>query len=213
LFALTNPAMLVVPAIGIAAALLLVRTKTRHVNEGALFGNASPTELTARAQAAEGRTMESAERADTSKEQREIELKPFLPGMGSRLWIVALEGLIARYSGLHLAIVRSKSDEMYAAAVRTAAATVPQVVKDWQLVRATMTEPAAGSFRPQIQHLDHLVRLMTDTKYEGEPARLATQMIAADLQTFVLDMIELRNAAATLPKEPPKQLRLENRAP
>ncbi|MGF6876868.1 hypothetical protein [Paraburkholderia sp. MM5477-R1] len=43
-FALNNPALLVVPAVGFVLSLVVVRIKRRYVNEGILFGRKPATE-------------------------------------------------------------------------------------------------------------------------------------------------------------------------
>jgi hypothetical protein len=123
--------------------------------------------------------------------------------MDDRLWVVALEGLLARYGRLNWTHERTRDvaaqDELF----RLLAYAAP----DWRVVRATMGKSAEAHFYAQISALDDTVRKMSEREIEMRIPLSAERQAAYLLGMFVDELQSLRRAAepTVSPAETPKQ--------
>ena len=188
-FAMTNPAMLVVPALGAVAALWLVRIKHRYIEEGVFFGHAAS--------------------AGAAKAEKALPLENASPTpsgtvawnsvtLSNQAWAIALEGLIARYGSLDVAktfnALNQQDEPGDAATLERALQNNTNLGRDWQVVRIVLGEPRDYHFDEQIRHLDALAAMMLNELGEAITPPIAKSQ-GVYWQEFIVELRRFRSEA------------------
>lgn len=105
-FGLDNPAMLLVPACGLVAALILMRIKKRYVNEGILFRRVSSRTANMTVVANETSSLDEDNAADT---RENVERKA-----AEQVWLAGLGVLLALAERAESALADAREDKLRA---------------------------------------------------------------------------------------------------
>jgi hypothetical protein len=155
-FALANPALLLVPAAGFVAALALHHVKKRYVHDGVLLGFQIETPKAAVRSLGAGASART-DRKTTSS----LEIDP-------NLWILALDGILARYASLTVPMCQRNHDEKTHQLLKSA-------VSEWHLVRSSLDARSAKHFALELKGLDSIAEKVFDRG--GSTSHIASERI------------------------------------
>ncbi|WP_434660784.1 hypothetical protein P5W99_11125 [Paraburkholderia sp. A3BS-1L] len=159
-YAVTYPAMLVIPAIGAGTTVYVLRIKARYIKEGMFFGRRSQENL----------LPSMGDSVTSSTDLSEVDAN-------ARLLAIAIDGMIARCSS-YLSIAPEERHQL--------TETVGRARDDWRIVRSKMQDSALWeTHRKSVQALDaHVDATFATAETDAVKQKRWMQSFIGDLRGF-----------------------------